>query len=238
VSRRKVLIAAPHYWTSPFQVAGQHLARGFAEEGWAVAYVSNPISPLHLGRGFSRDLRDRFAIYRRGGVTAAELGVWAYVPGALLTPNRGPLVGGRWVHRHWDRLSLPNVVAKAQQHGFGHVDLLYVDAVVQAFWLDAITHERSVLRVGDRMSAFGQFTDEMARVQRDLASRVDMVAYSARQLGSDVERMGATRTMHLPNGVDVSMFTRDPIPPAPADLRGIPRPIAIYVGAMDEWFDF
>ncbi len=235
---RKVLLAAPHYWTSPFQVAGQHVARAFAAEGWDVAYVSNPISPLHLGRGWTRDLRDRAALYQQGGLSTARGAIWAYVPGALLTPNRGPVVGSRWVHRHWDRLSLPNVVSRVRDHGFGQVDLLYVDTVVQGFWLDVIRHDHSVLRVGDRMSAFGQFTPEMARIQEEIARRVDLVVYSASTLESDVQSLAPRRTLYMPNGVDVAQFSAGSRPSIPPDLATIPRPIAIYVGALDDWFDF
>jgi glycosyltransferase involved in cell wall biosynthesis len=43
--------------------------------------------------------------------------------------------------------------------------------------------------------------------------------------------------VHLPNGVDVEHASRASRG-APQDLRQIKRPIAIYVGAMEEWFDF
>lgn len=235
---RRVLIASPHHWTSPLQLGGHHLARAFAGEGWRVAYISNPISPLHLGRGRTRDVRARFALYRRGGLRDMDGRVWAYVPAALLTPNRGPVLSSRWLHRHWDRLTVPKVASRVAYEGFDEVDLLLIDTAVQAFWLDAIPHGRSVLRVGDRMAAFGQFTAEMSVAQRELASRVDVVAYSARSLLADVQAMGARRTLYLPNGVDVPRFTADPAPAPPPDLASVNLPVAIYVGAMDAWFDF
>jgi glycosyltransferase involved in cell wall biosynthesis len=233
----KVLIAAPHYWTSPFQVAGHHLARAFATAGWDVAYVSNPISPLHLGRGFTRDLRDRFAIYRRGGIRPGSL-IWAYVPGALATPSLGPLLGSRWLHRSWHSLTVPNVVRRVRGAGFGDVDLLYLDTVVQGFWLDTIPHRQSVLRIGDRMSGFRRFGPSMVEAQSELVQRVDVVAVSAATLLGEVERLGPRRMIHLPNGVDVAAFQRSDAQFRPPEFQGIGKPIAIYVGAMDEWFDF
>jgi glycosyltransferase involved in cell wall biosynthesis len=236
VTRPKVLVAAPHYWTSPYQVAGQHLARAFAAEGWDVAYVSNPISPLHLGKGLSRDLRDRFALYRRGAIEAGD-GVRAWVPGALATPSLGPLLGSRWLLRNWPRLSLPNVAQRLRSWGFGSVDLLYIDTVVQSFWLDAIGHQRSVLRVGDRMSAFDRFSPAMSAELEGLIPRVDVVAHSAASLSDDIRRFGPKRLVHLPNGVDVAAFASGS-PARPPEYDGLAGPIAVYVGAIDEWFDF
>jgi glycosyltransferase involved in cell wall biosynthesis len=70
-----------------------------------------------------------------------------------------------------------------------------------------------------------------------LAQAVDLVVYSAKNLSPHVATLGPKDRMYLPNGVCVSHFLRgrDEEPQA---YRKIPRPIAIYVGAMDVWFDF
>jgi hypothetical protein len=228
-------MACPHHWTSPFQVGGQQIGRALVAEGWDVAYVSNPVSPLHIVQGLSSQLRERFALYRGGGTTDGEGHLWAYVPGAMLTPHQSPILRGRWVHRGWHRLTVPNVTGMVQDRGFGEVDLLYIDAVIQAFWLRAISYRRSVLRVGDRMTGLPGFTAEMLAMQRDIAQTVDLVVYSATTLESYVRDLRPRRMLHLPNGVDVQRFAAQTEPPS--DLATIPRPIAIYVGAIDDWFD-
>ncbi len=237
MSRPRVLMACAHHWTSPFQLAGHQLARAFVELGWDVAFVSNPISPLHLAKGRTQSLRQRWAIYRAGGVTDLDDHLWAYVPGAALSPFEAPLLRSRPVHRWWRHLTLPRVVRKVWDQGFGRPDLIYFDSVMQRFWLDVFPHQRSVLRVGDLMTGFAGFTAEMHALQRELAASVDLVVYSAKTLEDHVAAMGARRSMHLPNGVAVDHFT-EPIMPVPADLATIHRPIAIYVGAIEAWFDF
>jgi glycosyltransferase involved in cell wall biosynthesis len=218
-------------------VGGHHIARALVAEGWDVAYVTNPISPLHLARVRAPELRDRFRIWRHGGLDDLDGHLWAYVPGALLTPHRAPLLRSRMVHRRWHDLTLPNVAGMARRHGFGSVDLLYIDSVVQAFWLRSVEHRHSVLRISDRMTGFTEFTPEMHRLEADLARRVDLVAYSASTLAEYVNSLRPRRSLHLPNGVDLEHFL-GPVPAVPADLEGIRRPIAVYVGALDDWFDF
>lgn len=236
-SRPKVLMASLDYWGSPFRYGGHHLASAFAEAGWDVAYFSWPISPTVLGRGWTQALRDRLRIYRDGGVTVADGRIWAYVPGALITPHDVPVLRQYWVHRNWARLTVPSAIRLLRRHGFGTVDLLYLDAAVQRPWLDAVPHRRSVVRIADRLSAFPHQTAAMLRMEREMVSSVDLVAYAARSLEDHVLGLGARRTLHLPNGVDFERFAHADRR-MPADLAAIPRPIAMYVGAMDFWFDF
>ena len=67
--------------------------------------------------------------------------------------------------------------------------------------------------------------------------RADLVAYTAEALAEDVSRAGVTSAVHLPNGVDFEHFAHGDRE-VPAEYRDIPHPIAVYVGAMDKWFDF
>ena len=234
---RKVLMASLEYWDSPFQLAGHHLARAFAAAGWRVAYVSVPVSPLHLLRRSSPSIRARFRSWRQGGRMEATGDLWSYVPATLLAPRNSPILRSKWVIENWWRLSLPNIRRTAARHGFGSVDLLYIDVAVQGFWLDAIEHRGSVLRVADRLDGFRHISPAQVAAEREIAARVDVVAHAAASLRPHVESLGARRTAHVPNGVDIAHFERT-VRSEPADLATIPRPRAIYVGAMESWFGF
>lgn len=230
-------MASPNYWTSPFQVGSHHLARGFARAGWDVAFVSDPISPIHFMGGRSDELRDRSAIHRSGGVSDLNGHIWAYVSRAVATPRNVPLLRSRWLHRHWQRLTFPNICDTVRARGFDSVDVLYFDSAAQRFWLDEIPHRRSVLRIADRTSGFTKYSPEMRRLEAELAASVDLVTYSATTVAPYVSDLGARRSLHLPNGIDFARYA-DIAPMRPSDLDDIPRPVAAYVGAMDEWFDF
>ncbi len=230
-------MACPNYWDSPFRVGSHHLARGFAQSGWDVAYISDPISPFHWIAGVTPELRERFQNYRAGGVQWKGGSLWAYVPGALLTPHNKPLLRSSWVIRNWPRLSLPNVIGLLETRGFGEVDVLYIDSIAQRFWLDRVRHKHSVYRVADRSTGFTKSTSATIRVEQELAEAADLVVYTAQSLRSHVESLGAKRVLHLPNGVDFRHFAAGDRSPPP-ELMRIPRPIAIYVGAMDAWFDY
>src|SRR5262249_28724143 len=71
---------------------------------------------------------------------------------------------------------------------------------------------------------------------RDVAQRVDLVTYSARDLADEVDELNAKRAVHIGNGADVAPFG---VPhPQPAEYDAIPGPRVLYVGTMAEWFDY
>lgn len=214
-----------------------HLARGFIEAGWDVAFVSDPVSPLHILNGFSKDLRERFDIYLSGGIDDFDGRLWAYVPGALLTPHNKAVLRTEWVHRNWPKLTWPDIVNKVINKGFGEVDLLYFDSVNQSFWLDAVRFKKSVFRVADKNTGFARYTPAMGKLEHKLARSVDTVIYTAQNLKNYVQDMQPKNTLHVPNGVNFAHFAGNP-GVLPEEYKKIPKPIVVYVGAMEEWFDY
>ena len=234
--RPRVLMATAHDWGSPLRLGCHHIAAGLANAGCDVAYVSSAISPVQWLRD-RPDFRDRLRRRQRGGELRFDGRMWAYVPLALLTPHNAPVLRGRTVHRSWHKTTIPNVVRTVRSHGFGRVDLLYVEAPTQSFWLDDIEHTTSMTRVGDRYAGFQGISDQVLELQKELIRTVDVVACSAEAIVDDVRRLGAKRVLHLPNGVDFEHFTHADMS-LPAEYQSIPRPIAVYVGDMAHWFDF
>lgn len=232
----KVLMACVNYWTSPFQVGSHHLARQFLRSGYDVAFVSEPITPLHILARRGTDLSERWRLYRQNGHCSEDNRLWTYVPGALLAPQNRPGLRGNWMHENWWRLTLPSVVGTVIRHGFGTVDVLYLDSVKQAFWLGQVRAHCSVYRVADHNAGFDTFTPAMQRLEERLIRSVDIVAYSSERLGDAIRKLGPKRMVYLPNGVDFNRFQNEC--PAPPEYATLPRPRIIYVGAMEAWFDY
>ncbi|MDI6739018.1 MAG: glycosyltransferase [Candidatus Edwardsbacteria bacterium] len=236
-AQRKALFACSLFWGSPFVVGSHHLARHLAARGWQVAFVSFPITPAHVALGEASYLPQRFAVYRRGG--GYDLGghLWHYVPGALAAPADAPGLRNRWVHRHWPRLTVPNVVTTVRRQGFAAVDLLYFDNPYQLFWLDAVDYRRSVYRIADNYQGLPFATPAFDEMERELARRVVTVLYTATTLAPRVATLGPRTARHFPNGVDDSFLEERDYRPPP-QYAAIPAPRVVYLGAMDRWFDY
>lgn len=235
--RKRVLMATVNQWHSPFQVGSHHLARGFAEAGWEVGFVSEPISPWHLLGGNAEELTERYHLYRSGGAQVESARIWAYVPGALFTPHNKPVLNQPRIAEHWSRLTMPSLVGRLQRQGFGEVDVLYCDSVVHQGWLKDIRAGKSVYRIADALSGFRKTTPAILQLERMLAPSVDLVVYTARNLEAYVKALRPTSMAYLPNAVNYGHFSAA-ARQCPQDYAGMSRPIAVYVGAMDVWFDY
>ncbi|TXG85817.1 MAG: glycosyltransferase [Thermomicrobiales bacterium] len=234
---QKILMACANYWTTPFQVGSHHLARGFVDAGCTVGFVSDPISPFHLLGHARKELASKFRLYRTGGMWDLDHKLWAYVPAALVTPRNMPLLRSHALERDWAGLTWPSVEKVVCHHGFDRVDLLYCDSPKHLSWLSRVTRTRTVFRVADNTSGFGRTTPAARAAERDLAAAADLVVYSAETLKDYVESLNPRRMAHLPNGVNFSHFAKPDVP-VPSEYASIRRPIAVYAGYMDVWFDY
>lgn len=237
ITRRKALMSCCNYWQSPFRVGSHHIARSLVELGWEVAFISDPISPFHVINGITPELKQRYLIYRQNGISDLDNRLWAYIPGAFLSPNNKPILRSQWVHKYWYATTYPNIINIAQKNGFDEVDLLYFDNPTHMFWLNKIQSKRSIFRVADNNTDFVKNTKALEKLEIELIKTVDLVVYSAENLKEYVNNKGPKRMLHVPNGVYFNHFTNT-INQLPEEYKKIPKPIALYVGAMDFWFDF
>jgi glycosyltransferase involved in cell wall biosynthesis len=182
-------------------------------------------------------LIERYQIYAKGGDRDVDGRLWAYVPGTLLPPQNRPVLRSAAVCRFWGSWTRPSLIEAVSRNGFGDVDLLYVDSPLHAGWTKGIVRKKSAYRMADNLAGFQKATPAMHQIERELAQTVDVVVYAAGTLEPYVKSLGPRHVLHLPNAVDFAHFCNSDVP-RPDEYAGISNPIAVYVGAMDVWFDF
>ncbi len=233
---KKVLIAASNYWTSPFKVGSHHYAREFARMGWKVAFISDPISPLHFLFARSTELFQRYDIWKSGPVSDLGGNLLSYVPLAILTPHNKAILRSSFVAKYWCNWTLPNVLNIIKKMDFEEVDLLWFDSIVQSFWINVIKYKKSVLRIADKNIGFTKSTVSIQKMEHELIGRTDLVVYTAKNLAEYIKSYKPKLMSYVPNGVSIENFIdgKHAIPP---EYTNIPEPRVIYIGAIDEWFD-
>jgi glycosyltransferase involved in cell wall biosynthesis len=87
-------------------------------------------------------------------------------------------------------------------------------------------------------SGFKKHTAALQSCEKKLAQKVDLVLYTAKKLEPYVKSLGPKNMHYFPNGVDYNHFSASDNHKIPADIRFIKKPIVMYVGAINVWFDF
>ena len=235
--RKKAIFISAIDFESPVQIGDHQLARQFALDGWEIAFLSTPITPFHLLGRHREIIRRRFQTYRSGGVHhrlgAGE--IWSYVPASVLIPKNNPLLNRQWVYQHWNRWIVPDIAAVLKKKGFGKVDLLYVRDPLQTFYLEMVDARHVVYRIADQDAGFQHYNAQVEWFERSLAQKADVVFYTAPNLKEYVAQFNPRRMVFLPNGMDNADFDMGFLN---HEFERIGRPIVIYVGSIDYWFDF
>lgn len=231
-------MASANHWGSPVTTGSQQYARLFADGGWEVAYLSDPISPFHLLRPKSWLYnRRKFGLWARGGERALDGRLWAYNHLSVLPIFNAPLLRSELAVRRSLDLSLPPLRRKMAAEGFAEPELLWIDHLTFEGLVDRVRARRSIYRMADDPELFPDpYPPRLLQRLPRLLDRVDLVVATARRLVDRArERRGGQGVIYVPNGVDYDHFAGEHA--EPADLAGIPRPRALYVGSLEPWFD-
>jgi len=86
-------------------------------------------------------------------------------------------------------------------------------------------------------SGYPKSTKAYLEAEKEIANRVDIVLYTARNLEEHVMSLAPKKAVYFSNGVNYLHFAKGSNLPPP-EFEGIKHPIALYVGAMNEWFDY
>lgn len=231
---KKVIIAAPNYYTSVFQVGSHHYARAFEKLGYQVAYISDPISPLHKLFSNSNSLNERERIYNANGFW--EGNIWYYVPKALITPQNKPLLSSKFILDHWYQTAKVSLVNLLKLNGFENVDILWFDSPLFHFLLDEISHQNSILRLADDSKGLGA-SEAHFKKELEIGSKVNRVVYTAQTLFKTYNKINdKSKMFYMPNGINLKDFENSSNA-VPDNLYDIPEPRVLYIGAIDQWFN-
>lgn len=234
----QVVMAAANHWGSPIITGSQQYGRLFAQAGWDVAYLSDPISPFHLLRPKSWLYnRRKFRLWAMGGERTLGQRLWTYNHLSLLPIFNAPLLRSELAVRRSLDLAVPPLLPKLKAEGYGKPEVLWIDHLVFEGLLDRLPAGSTVYRMADDPELFPEpYPPRLLRRLPRVLERVDLVVATARRLVDKArEHRGGRAVIYLPNGVQYDHFAGEHA--EPADLAGIPRPRVLYVGSLEPWFD-
>lgn len=235
---KKALFLTALDYEAPIQIGDHQLARQFAARGWQVGFISKPVTPFHFLSKESAAIKRRFASHRKNGYhySIGEGKLWSFVPYALLIPqNIKPLIN-RWIYTYWHKTLIPDIRKTLEEQGLLDVDLLYIRDPLQGNLIDLISARHKIFRIADNDAGFSSHNRFYAEVEKEVAQKVDLVAYTAKELEDVIKKLNPKRSYYLPNGVDFELFQEKKS--SPQLYQTLKRPIIVYAGSIDFWFDY
>lgn len=234
---KRIVFGAHFHWHSYLHIGSHQYAKQFAENGFRVAYISEPISPLHYTLAKERGiLREKFYSWRKGGEWVEEGKIWTYVPFTLLPAQNRALLRSRFIINHSHRLMVPSINSMLRKNDFDEADIVFLDDAFD-YLLDMVDHKKSILRIHDDISFLhGKGFENFLEKEKEVIQKVDLVIAVSRPLEKMAREMGAKKVLFLPNGADFKCFFFDN-EELPVEYKNIPSPRVIYVGSIKEWLD-
>ena len=232
-----LLMAEHTFFRSVFQVGCHHLARGFAKNNHNVTYVSAPVTPAHVGNLFGKKRRGtliRFSNYLSGGAKEAR-NIYSYVPFSLVPYTNHFFLDNETVADWYLRFTLPSLVRVLDK--FAPYDAALLSDPRFIPMSGRIRSRQVLLRITDNIPEFGHSPKSLARILKSRLNDFDKIIVTSNSLVPLLRDLGCRKPIFcVPNGVDFEHFASNN-PREPSDLKDIPSPRVIYVGAIEAWFD-
>ncbi len=232
---KKILICTANYYTSKYQVGSHNYARAFEKLGYKVAFLSDPISPLHYIFSKGETLNQRDEIYKNNGIHKNN--IWYYVPKSYITPQNKTFLSAKYIFKNWYKFCKKSIFKLLEQNGFDEVDILWIESPLYNFMLDKVKHKKSILRIADFSKGFNNSWDLFYDKEIEIANKVDRVIYTGKNLFNQYDKIqDKNKMVYIPNGIDLDLikFSNKDFP---KEFNNIPSPRVLYIGMIDDWFD-
>jgi glycosyltransferase involved in cell wall biosynthesis len=181
---------------------------------------------------------------RRGRVAGGKLrpsgeaNIWLFSPFTFLPHQNLSLLRSKFFLDRWPDFCLTGLASAVSGTPFEHPEILISGSSLFSTVAPRLPAAMRAFRLADDERLFASVTPAMrARTLRNLAE-FDVTFATTRPLAEMAAANGARRIVSMPNGVDPKRFAEEKAAPVPPDLAGISSPRIIYVGAMEEWFDW
>lgn len=229
-----ILFAEYHPWNSDVKVGGHHYAEQFAKDGWSVLWLANFIN---INRIIRRNLYDQYYFNSwKSGVKPVCQNIYTYSPLPIAPYINFSLLATSYFGRHSLQWCIPSLKRMLTHSNFDPVDILWISQPRMASITNVVKYQRLVYRMFDNVQHFKGEPQSINQVEEWLCRKSDIVFATSHLLVTKAKKWNSN-VVYLPNGADITIFQK-PNLDMPEELKNIPSPRVLYIGAVADWFDF
>ncbi|EJP74433.1 MULTISPECIES: glycosyltransferase [Campylobacter] len=226
---KKILWCGNSYYGTHLKVGCNYYSELLAKDGNSVFFISPPISPFHE-KGVNKI---RFEQAKKGVFKAFE-NYFVYTPYSLLPPIKKLPLAFYFIIKIWIFFTIPNLKNILKKYSFLDVDILVIDNFAFLPLVNLVKYKKLIVRVTDRLDGFG-VSKATLKAENELIKLANKVIYTSSALQEYIKNLNGN-SLYVPNGVDFYKFQGDF--EKPDFFNSIKAPVAVYIGAIERWFDF
>ncbi len=237
-----VVVGSTHLWNDANRVGLHFLIDSLIEEGHDVEWITIPFSLIYF-------LKPTHMAVKWQKLTKVFSGEKSYsmqgslinrVPLSFAHPVSGiPFLESCFLARSYLNLTIPPLTWIFKKDGIWPIDLLIFDAGgMDLFYPLHRVAKLTVYRLSDLVAEFPGQARGRSENERDVLRKADLVLPVSQKLyEAAVEIRGTDQGVYLlPNGVKIELFLKPTS--KPPEYSDIPKPIALFTGALSTWFDW
>ena len=230
----KILMAENLVWNSEVVVGSHHYGQLLGEEN-RIFWFALPWNIFHfLVKG---NKEERIKHWEWNRPIRIKEDFYCLSPFTLFPYRNNFLVRGRVFADLALKFTIPNIHNILKSYGFNKVDILWVTDPRMFYLSTKISYKALIYRCVDDFTLFKDVSPSVSKLESILVEKSDIVFATSFLL---LEKLSKIRkdVIYLPNGVDYDFFANSYHPDLlPREFQEKNKPIAIYVGAIGDWFD-
>lgn len=238
MSKKNAIVFSSVFFNSKIKVGSHHYAEALSREGYKVLYVSFPVSIVHFILFLKNDNFIRiFKRFRCHNI----VNIHSFIPFSILPLFNIFPFNSLFIMKKWVWFS-DFYFQKRIKNYFLNVDVIWVES---AYFISAIQyikrHNPSVkiyTRLSDNVLAFNNFPSNYIHLLNESFLISDKIIVSAKSLINIINKKYSSKILHLPNGINTNQLKSYSIEKPPEFLIDKNETKIVYVGALENWFDW
>lgn len=247
--RKKLLVSSFLLWQDPERVSLHFLTDFFIKKGFDVFWLTTPFSLFHFVKPTHLKEKGKLLNLSLKGGKEYKTGInnGTVINRAILSLvhpiDKIHFLNSYFLTENYLKFSYPSLKNLLKKYNFENPDIFMFDTNgLNGDIFQFIKPKFVIYRLNDKFSEFFQNVEKEAKgkflFEKKSFQRADLILAVSKSLYDYAisEKKDKTNVYLLPNGVDVDRFSEKR--KEPLEYQKIPKPRALYVGILSNWFDW
>jgi len=240
--KKKILVTTRCTWKTYGRFGLHFLTDFFIERDFDVLWLTVPLSIISLIKPtfLKEKYRKLRIVLKKGDIYKKDRSQITNIMALSIFHPIGslPFLNSEYVAKNYLKFSIPSLKSLLRKYYFENPDILMFDVGgVSGNLFQFVNPKFTIYRLNDAMWGFSNMPEGRVILEKEFLRKADLVLAVSEELYNYALKIRGRKGVYLlPNGVEIDEFSKEF--KEPPEYKKIPRPRALYVGALRGWFDW